>query len=167
MSNKLLLVIGISLLVLGIFRPNISSLINYSPNAVGYIETYVVDAPADSSLLEKAKAITTILQKSEDTTKRTDCLKLSTLYSDMATLIELDRDELVITNTATIREANSLCGSMLRLNIKDKYPNLAEASKDLVVSVIGDDEVSLDDELRTKAAKAFRALSWAFYEGSK
>ena len=56
---------------------------------------------------------------------------------------------------------------MLRLNIKDKYPNLAEAAESLIVSAIGDDDVSLSEELRSKSAEAFRALSWAFYQGSK
>ena len=68
---------------------------------------------------------------------------------------------------STIREVNSVAGKMLRLDIKDKYPNLAELAKDLVVTNIGDDDVILDEELRLKAVEAFRALSWAFWEGSK
>lgn len=85
----------------------------------------------------------------------------------MATLIELDGEDKVITDTLTIREANSLSGKMLRLNIKDKYPNLAEAAKDVIVAGIGDQDVALTPELRKKAAESFRALSWAFYQGSK
>ena len=78
-----------------------------------------------------------------------------------------DEDDKVISDTASIKEANSLAGKMLRLNIKDKYSGLAEAAKDVVVSGIGEDDVSLDDDLRQKAVESFRALSWAFYEGSK
>ena len=50
---------------------------------------------------------------------------------------------------------------------KDKYPNLAEAARDVVVYSIGEDDVVLDSETRTKAVQSFRALSWAFYEGGK
>jgi hypothetical protein len=56
---------------------------------------------------------------------------------------------------------------MLKLNIKDKYPNLAEAAQDLVTTGIGDDDILLTEELREKSAESFRALSWAFYQGSK
>jgi hypothetical protein len=56
---------------------------------------------------------------------------------------------------------------MLRLNIKNKYPGLAEAAKVLVSSELGTDDVVLDEDMRAKAVNAFRALSWAFYEGSK
>ena len=117
--------------------------------------------------MEKAQAVTAVLKQSNDSTKKTDCLKLSSLYADMATLIELDNEDTVIKDTAAIRQANSLAGLMLRLNIKDKYPNLAKASREVIVSVIGDDDVVLDNELRSQSVNAFRALSWAFYEGSK
>lgn len=167
MQNRILLGIGILLIGLGIFKPNFiinNSIVKPECSAV---ETYVIDAPADTTLIEKANNIIDILKKSEDSTRKNDCLKLSSLYSDMATLIELDNEDTVIKDTAAIKQANSLSGKMLRLNIKDKYPNLAESSRELVVSAIGDDDVVLDNELRIKAVNAFRALSWAFYEGSK
>lgn len=85
----------------------------------------------------------------------------------MATLIELDGQDKIIANTTAIREANSLAGKMLRLNVKDKYPNLAEAARDVIVYNIGEDDIVLDEETRDKAVQAFRALSWAFYEGGK
>ena len=56
---------------------------------------------------------------------------------------------------------------MLKLNIKDKYPNLAQASKDVVVVAIGEDDILLTEDLRSKAVEAFNGLSWAFYEGGK
>ena len=76
-------------------------------------------------------------------------------------------DDKIIVDTSSIKEANSIAGKMLRLDIKGKYPDLAEAAKDVVDTGIGDDDVLLSPELRTKAAESFRALSWAFYEGSK
>jgi hypothetical protein len=53
------------------------------------------------------------------------------------------------------------------LDIKEKYPNLAEACRSLIVAAIGDDDITLNSEVREKSVEAFRALSWAFYEGSK
>ncbi len=50
---------------------------------------------------------------------------------------------------------------------ENKYQGLADKAKDLLVSAIGEDDVVLDDETRNKAVDAFRALSWAFYQGSQ
>lgn len=166
MQNKVLLMVGVVLIVLGIFQPNFNVNTIIKPECP-VVESCVVDAPSDLILMEKAQAVTKILKQSNDSTKKTDCLKLSSLYADMAILIELDNEETVIKDTAAIRQANSLAGLMLRLNIKDKYPNLAEASREVIVSAIGDDDVVLDNELRSQSVNAFRALSWAFYEGSK
>lgn len=165
MNNKILLSIGVLLVVLGVFKPDISWITNTTNNNTP--NQCVVDAPPETELLDKAKEIIDILKASDDSTRKSDCARLASLYCDLATLIELDGEDQVVQSTNTIREANSLSGKMLRLNIKDKYPNLAEVSKELIVSAIGDDEVLLDDVLRQKAAVAFRALSWAFYEGSK
>jgi len=166
MQNKILLAIGCLLLIIGIFKPELPNIPTINPTPSASIETYVTDAPSDDNLLEKARTVVGIVQDSDDSTRRSDCLKLSSLYADMATLIEIDDDK-VVPDTSSIREANSIAGKMLRLNIKDKYPGLADAAKDLVSSSIGEDDVMLDDELREKSVDAFRALSWAFYEGSK
>lgn len=165
MNNKFLLVVGLILLTLGIFKPTFILSNNNQPNNV--LENYVIDAPADSLILDKATEVITLMQKVSDSTKKSDCLKLSSLYSDIATLIEIDDEDQVITKTQEIKQANSLCGKMLRLNIKDKYPNLAETSRNVIVAAIGDDDILLDDNTRSKAVEAFRALSWAFYESSK
>ena len=166
MQNKVLLGVGVVLLALGIFKPDLGSLLNNSNVSVPDVSC-VVDAPSDDNLLQISRAVIDVLKSSDDSTKRSDCLKLSSLYCDMANLIELDKDDKVISDTASIREANSLAGKMLRLNIKDKYNGLAEVARDVIVVGIGEDDVPLDDDLRQKAAESFRALSWAFYEGSK
>tara|TARA_R100000278_G_scaffold121566_1_gene105838 strand:+ start:332 stop:832 length:501 start_codon:yes stop_codon:yes gene_type:complete len=166
MQNKILLAIGAILVLLGIFQPDLGNLVKPVPSVVG-VESYVTDAPSDTTLLEKARVVSDILQDSDDSTRNSDALKLSCLYADMATLIELDGEDQVIKNTNAIREVNSIAGKMLRLDIKDKYPNLAEAAQELVVAAVGNDDVVLDDSLRSKSAEAFRALSWAFYQGSK
>ena len=168
MNNKLLLFLGSILILVGFFKPNINNIITVKPsNDLCVVESYVIDPPSDKNLLDNSQNIIDILRQSDDSTKNKDCLKLSSLYSDIAQLIELDNEDKVINDTASIRFANSLSGKMLRLNIKDKYPGLADASKALLVSEIGDNDIVLDDEVREKAVSAFRALSWAFYEGSK
>lgn len=165
MNKKIWLVIGIVLLFIGLGKPNLSfPLINLSPST---IETHITDFPSDPVLAEKAKAVTDIFRQNYSSTTKNDCLKLSALYADLATLIELDGKDLVVKDTAAIREANSLCGKMLRLNIKDKYPDLSAATQSVIVAGIGDDDVLLSPELRSKAAESFRALSWGCYEGSK
>ena len=165
MQNKILLGLGSILVAFGLLKPDLNSIINL-PNNPSNISC-VTDAPADDNLLAKSRVVVDILQSSNESGKKRDCLKLTSLYCDLATLIELDGDDKIITDTLSIREANALSGKMLRLNIKDKYPNLAEASKEVIVAGIGDQDISLTPELRQKAAESFRALSWAFYQGSK
>lgn len=167
MQNKLLLAAGVVLIFFGVVKPNLNNLLPVNSDIICSVENFVTDAPADIELMNKAEVVVKILQESDDSTKKQDCLKLSALYSDMSQLIELDGDDQVINNTANIREANSLAGKMLRLNIKDKYPNLAEAAQDLLFFQLGNKDVKLDKELRSKAIEAFRALSWAFYKGGK
>ena len=160
MQNKLVLFVGVVLVLFGIFKPDLSNLsLPVGGSTVCVTSNHVADAPANEALLNKARAITEVLLASDDSTRKSDCIKLSSLYCDIATLIELDKTDLVIADTSTIREVNSVAGKMLRLDIKDKYPNLAELAKDLVVTNIGDDDVILDEELRLKAVEAFRALS--------
>lgn len=169
MNNKsVLLLVGAVLVLIGVFKPNfpIHLLPNINNNVVS-VESQVTDAPGDAELYAKAKNIVDILSQSQASNKKNDCLKLSSLYADMAVLIEIDNNEAIIKDTAAIREANILAGKMLNLDIKDKYEGLSEAAKDLLISQLGDDDVSLDQDLRNKASESFRALSWAFYEGSK
>ena len=94
-------------------------------------------------------------------------MNLSNLYSDLAKLTALDSTNEVIKNTDEIRDANRIAGLLYDLNLKNKYPGLAEAADNLFKTHIGNDNVSLDPTLRTKAVEAFNALAWAFYEGSK
>ena len=52
-------------------------------------------------------------------------------------------------------------------DIKNKYENLATEAKEVIVSVIGDDNISLSPEIRQQAVMSFRYLAWACNEGSK
>lgn len=167
MKNALLF-LGIGLIAIGLFKPDILSILQPNNSQVSNcLETHITTAPEDNSILEKCNLVIDILQTSTNNNKREDTLKLSSLYADIATLLSLDGEDAVVKDTKTIREINSLSGSMLRLNIKDKYPNLAQASKDVVVVAIGEDDILLTEDLRSKAVEAFNGLSWAFYEGGK
>lgn len=166
MNNKFLLLLGCLLLCIGFLGPKLTNTTNN--NSCNVISpNYITNAPIDPVLLEKSKKIIDILKESSATNKKNDCLRLSSLYADLATLIELDGSEEVIKDTAAIRQANSLAGPMLRLDIKGKYDNLSASAENLVVSSLGDSDTALDSKLRTKAVEVFNALSWAFYEGSK
>jgi len=167
MKNSLLF-LGIGLIVIGLLKPDISSILQPNNNQVSScLETCVTIAPEDTSIVEKCNLVIDILQSSSNDNKREDTLRLSSLYADIATLISLDGEDVVVKDTKTIREINSIAGSMLKLNIKDKYPNLAQASREVVVVAIGEDDILLTEDVRLKAVEAFNGLSWAFYEGGK
>jgi len=166
MNNKksLLLVLGLVLVGVGFFGSRMERPVINKPNVVDTI--VVITPPADKALLEACSGVVEAL-KQGDASRVADGRRLSSLYMDLATLVELDRDQEVIKNTEEIRQANSLSGVMLKMNIKDKYSGLAEAANNVMVTGIGDDAVPLDETLRAKAAETFRALAWACNEGAK
>lgn len=168
MKNRILLTIGLALLCVGIFKPDLSKIwpVNNVPVS-STIENYITTPPTDNVLLEQAKNLVIVLSGSDHPDKKLDFLKLSSLYRDLSVLISLDSEDTVIKDTASIREANSLSGTMLKLNLKNKYKQLAELNRALVIAGIGNDDVMLDKEKRQKAVEVFEALSWAYYEGSK
>ena len=164
-NSKLLLIVAGLLIVVGLTKPDLSFL-NNKPSPVVLDTIVQVSKPTDSDLLEKCDKVISSL-KQGPSSRKYDGQRLALLYLDLSTLIELDGDNEVVKTTEEIRQANSLAGLMLRLNIKGDYPDLAEAAKDLVVSSVGDDAVNLDSKLRSKASQAFKALAWACNEGSK
>lgn len=165
MNNKVLLIIGAILLLIGLVRPNINLPIN-NPNPKPVDNIVVVTPPADEKLKEKCQLVVDVL-KAGSSDRKQDGKRLSELYADLAVLIRLDGENEVVKTTEEVRQANSLSGLMLQMNIKDKYEGLSEATNVVVTTEIGDDIVPLDQNLRDKAAKAFMALSWACNEGSK
>lgn len=162
MNKNILMVIAGILIFIGIIKPNLSFVPVDKPVAI----EVVVEQPSNPELLEASREIVRILQNG-DSSRVNDGRRLSALYLDLATLIQLDGEDMVVKNTEEIREANRLSGLMLRMNIKDKYPNLATACSRTLAVVLGDDMVELDSSLRSKAVEAFKALAWAFNEGSK
>lgn len=162
MNNKVLLAIGCVLLFLGLVRPNFNFPINKPVNN----SIVIITPPADSEVRDLCKPVIDAL-KNGTSSREKDAQRLSDLYMDLSTLIELDGENEVVKTTEEIRQANSLTGLMLRLNIKGSYPGLSEAAQSFISSQIGDDVVTLDNNLRAKSVNAFKALAWACNEGSK
>lgn len=160
-SNNVLLVLGALLIGYGLIGPSIQNIINKPIN-----NTVSVVMPLDPSLKENCEKVTQVF-KNGSGNKKNDGLKLASLYSDLAKLIELDGTDEVIKNTDEIREANRLAGKLYDLDLQGKYPDLTSSASNVIVQYIGDDNIILDKELRKKAVEAFNGLAWAFYEGSK
>lgn len=158
-----LLLAGLGLIAIGIFKPDFSAFNNpVSPNSIVELD---LQEPQSEKIKECAQDVIKALAVDSD--RKTDGMRLAQLYNDLATLISLDGDDQVVKNTDEVRQANMLTGVMLKLDLKGKYPELAEATNNLVKQSIGDDSILLSKDLRIQASQAFKALSWACYKGSK
>jgi hypothetical protein len=165
MKNQPLLIIAGILIVIGFFKPDLSSIIpNNSPVVVN--PSVEFNEPTNPKLLSEADKITAILREGDGDQKE-DGMKLATLYQDIAQLISLDGDGSIVKTTSEIREVNSVAGTLINAKLKGKYPNLASTAKGLVVSALGDDVAVLNDENRKSAVEAFEALAWGCYMGAK
>lgn len=160
-TKNLLLLIGAVLIVLGLFKPNLSNIVNVTPSNT----TVVVEKPSNTELLDECQDVVNALKQNSD--RKQDGVRLASLYNDLATLVSLDGEDLVLKNTEEIRQANKLAGVMLKLDIKGKYPELTKATNSVIVASLGDDSVMLDDKLREQAVDGFKALAWACLEGTK
>lgn len=165
-NKKLLLCLAGLLIVIGVTKPDFKAWNGGGGSVVNVDEIVIVTPPADDKLKEVCGPVIQSL-KDGDSSRTKDGKRLANLYMDIARLIELDGEDLVVKNTDEIRYANSLSGVMLRMDIKGKYPKLPESAKAVIVAGIGDDNVPLDASLRAKAAESFRALAWACLEGTK
>jgi len=165
-SKTLTLIVAGLLVVIGLTKPDLSSLVNRKPTPV-VVNPVVFEKPTDSAILAKCDDVITSL-KAGNNDRYEDGKRLASLYSDMATLLELDGENMIVRNTSEIRQANSLSGAMLKLDMKGKYNGLGKACEAVVLTAIGtDDSVNLDEALRAKAVSGFKALAWACNEGSK
>jgi len=162
-QKNLLLALAGLLIVVGLLKPDLSNI--FKPESSVVIDVLELSEPTDQNIKKEADEVVALL-KSTNGSKR-DFKKLRDLYLDLARLVELDGEDEVVKSTEEIRQANSLAGVMLRLDIKGKYPDLAKETKEVVVAAIGDDQILLSKELRTKAVDGFNALAWAMNEGSK
>lgn len=163
MNQKTLLVIAGLLILLGITKVDLGGLIKVNnPTTVDVME---LSAPTDDNIKKEAEDVIDLLKRSGGS--KNDFKKLRDLTLDIGRLVELDGEDLVIKNTDEIRQANSIAGVMLRLDIKGKYANLPKEAKEVIVASIGDDNINLTPDLRVKAVEGFNALAWAYNEASK
>jgi hypothetical protein len=163
MSQKnILLALAVLLIIVGLLKPEFSNV--FGPNKPSAVDVLELSAPTDETVKKEAEDVVTVLKKAG---AKTDAKRLRDLYLDLAKLVELDGENEVVKSTEEIRQANSLAGVMLRLDIKGKYPDLAKETKEVVVASIGDDQILLSKELRAKAVEGFNALAWACNLGSK
>jgi hypothetical protein len=165
LENKVLVILAVLFVGYGLLKPDLSN-INWPRPTVVNNEVVKVEAPKDAKLLKACESVIKSL-KSGPRSRSGDAARLSSLYYDLSTLIELDNEDEVIKDTLAIRESNKLAGALSRLGLGGKYPDLAEACNSVVVAGIGDEDIVLDKETRKKAVDTFKALSWACYEGSK
>jgi len=163
-KKNLALIVGTILIIIGLIKPDLSNLISWPSRPVA-IDVLELPAPTAANIKKEAEEVVSLL-KSYSAAKP-DLKRLRDLMLDLGRLVELDGEDTVIKNTEEIRQANSLSGVMLRLDIKGKYPDLAKESKEVVVAAIGDDNINLSPELRVKAVEGFNALAWAYNEASK
>lgn len=161
--KNLVLLLATILIIIGLFKPDFASIINTSPT--NNVSTVVVSKPSNIELLDECQDVVNALKKNSD--RKYDGLRLASLYNDLATLISLDNEDMVVKNTEEVRQANKLAGVMLKLDIKGKYPELAKATNAVIVASLGDDSLMLDDKLREQAVDGFKALAWACIEGTK
>lgn len=164
MNNKILLVVAVLLIFLGLGKIDLTKFnpLNSIPSTVDVME---LAAPTDENVKKEAQDVINLLVASGGS--KSDFKRLRDLVLDLGRLVQLDGEDLVIKNTEEIRQANSLSGVMLKLDIKGKYPNLAKEAKEVIVASLGDDNIPLTPELRSKAVDGFNALAWAYNEASK
>jgi len=167
MHNKILLALATILVIVGLLKPDLTSLSNILPKVRPAPEVLVINKPTSSDLLTASEDVIKALSVHKD--RKTDGVELAKLYRDLAILISFDdtQGEEIIKSTEEVRIANRLAGKMLRLNIVNKYPDLQNATQNVVVVGLGDDIIVLDKDSRKAAVDSFNALSWACYEGSK
>ena len=163
MSQKnILLGLAALLIVVGLLKPEFSNILG--PNRPAVVDVLELPEPTDLVVKKEADDVVVLLKEAG---AKGDAKRLRDLYIDLSKLVELDGENEVIKNTEEIRQANSLAGIMLKLDMKGKYPNLAKEAKEVVVASIGDDQILLSKELRAKAVEGLNALAWACNQGSK
>ena len=165
MNNKVVLIVAGLLILLGISKIDLKGLNPLANNKPAVVDVMELTAPSDENVKKEAQDVVDLLKKSGG--NKNDFKKLRDLSLDLGRLIQLDGEDTVIKNTDEIRQANSIAGVMLRLDVKGKYPTLAKEAKEVIVSSIGDDNVNLTPELRVKAVDGFSALAWAYNEATK
>ena len=166
MNNKIILIVAGLLILLGVSKYELSNLNPFVNNNQVSVDVLELSEPTDPAVKKETEEVVDLV-KSYDNVSKSEFKRLRDLMLDLARLVELDDEDQVIKNTDEIRQANSMAGVMLRLDMKNKYQNLSKESQDVIVASVGDDDVVLSKELRNKAIDGFKALAWAYNEVSK
>ena len=111
--KNLVLWLGAILIVLGLFKPDLSKFFN--SNESNSAVSVVLEKPSNPEILDECQAVIDALKANKD--RKSDGVRLASLYSDMATLVSLDGEDTVLKNTEEIRQANKLAGVMLDQDI--------------------------------------------------
>ena len=130
MNNKVLLIVAGLLILLGVAKINLGGLNPFVNNRPEILDVMELTAPTDENVKKEAQDVIDLLKKSSGS--KNDFKRLRDLTLDLGRLVELDGEDLVIKNTDEIRQANSIAGVMLRLDIKGKYPDLAKEAKESI-----------------------------------
>lgn len=162
-KNTVVLLLAGFLIIIGLGKFNLSDL-RIGPNRPVVIDVLELPAPTDANILKEANDIVALVKSQMS---KEEARRLRNLYLDIQQLISLDNEDEAVKTTEDIRQANSLAGSMLRLDMKGKYSSLAKELKEVIVTAIGDDNIPLSPDLRIKSMDGFGALAWALNEGSK
>jgi len=163
--KNIVLLVGAVLVLVGFLKPDLSNILPNSGPAT--VDVMSLTEPTNSSLKKEADEIVVLLKTINAKSDIVKFRKLRDLYLDLARLVELDGEDTVIKTTDEIRQANSISGVMLRLDMKDKYKDLKKELNDIILKGIGDDSLNVSSELRTKSIDSFLALAWAINEGIK
>ena len=164
-NNKYLLAVAGILIVLGLTKFDPTQLIPSNKPAV--VDTLDLAEPTNETLKKEADEVVSLIKAKLESQDLAKFYKLRDLYLDLSVLISLDGENETIRTTDEIRQANSMAGIMLGLDLKNKYEGLAKANHEVIVAAIGDDSIPLSKELRPQAAEAFKALAWAYNKGCK
>lgn len=172
MNKSFALVIGVVLIAVGVFKPDLSNLLPSNGGNSVVVPSVEFAEPTDPNLMASALKVADALKVGEN--HKEDGLALANLYHDIARLIELDGDDQVVKTTTEVAEVNSVAGRLMNLQLRGQYPDLAKAAKSLVVSALngGESESDVDvavlnAESRSVSVAAFDALAWGCFEGSK
>lgn len=160
MNKNVLLICGIVLVAIGLFKPNLGNLgnLNVKPSIT-------LSAPTDTNIKKEAQDVVDFMRKSNSSSVSVDAAQLRDLYINLASMISLSGNDVVINTTEEIRRANSISGHLLQasgVDLKGKYAELAKECGEVIVTSIGEDNVTLSPDLRKKASDGFMALAWAF-----
>lgn len=162
-TDKIILCLGAILVFGALLKPDLSSLSNFN---IGGGSAVVQLDPVDTKTQTKVKPVVDVI-KNGPSSRKQDGARLASLFRDMSTLIAVDGDASIIKSTNDIRNAVSLVGDMLRMDINSKYEDFEKETTAFTQSMIGTEDVILDSETRANAVKAFQALAWACLQGSK